>query len=259
MAYFPAVSLNLSETLKANFGNTPLRYPVEGYQPLQAPPVNELRKAALLVKWFSKLVFQIENLKSSAEPSTFGDTSMSVQAFLMCIARSILKQLGPLLKIPYIVDAIFVPFLEEQLSRDINDNKADQPKLTLILDLIWTFFKEIEIKTCFEATAMHLLSTFRHNPVMLDYPDQCRSLLLLTSLCRHKATRQHLLQNALFQRIKFANFVHVKPLNETTLQEVVNRVWWETNPVEQNVESNKKAYMAACDKIRASTASNLIF
>ena len=34
-SYYPAVSLSMGENLRANFGATPLRYLIEGYQPLQ--------------------------------------------------------------------------------------------------------------------------------------------------------------------------------------------------------------------------------
>ncbi|KAG2499059.1 hypothetical protein HYH03_003244 [Edaphochlamys debaryana] len=38
LAYFPAVSLSYAERCELNFGGQPLAYPVDGYQPLQAPP-----------------------------------------------------------------------------------------------------------------------------------------------------------------------------------------------------------------------------
>ncbi len=37
-AYYPAVSLAYQESVLANFGLTPFRFPVEGYQPLEATP-----------------------------------------------------------------------------------------------------------------------------------------------------------------------------------------------------------------------------
>ena len=38
LAYFPAVSLSVGERCCLNFGAAPMRYPVEGYVPLQASP-----------------------------------------------------------------------------------------------------------------------------------------------------------------------------------------------------------------------------
>ena len=37
-AYFPAISLAYQESVLANFGSTPLRFPVSGYQPLEPVP-----------------------------------------------------------------------------------------------------------------------------------------------------------------------------------------------------------------------------
>lgn len=55
-AYFPAVSLSRNEHLRANFGATPLRYPIEGYAPLQAVPQEDVFKGQLLIGWQEKLV-----------------------------------------------------------------------------------------------------------------------------------------------------------------------------------------------------------
>ena len=99
IAYFPTVSLANSENLTANFGSTPLHYPVDGYQPLQAPPQDHLNKATLLLKWFSNLMEQIYKLKDSRSKTFSGDKNMSIRAFLVCLARSILKNIGPLLRL----------------------------------------------------------------------------------------------------------------------------------------------------------------
>ena len=54
--YFPAVSLSLSENLRANFGATPLRYPLEGYRPLQDPPMMDLVAAQQLFGYLERLL-----------------------------------------------------------------------------------------------------------------------------------------------------------------------------------------------------------
>ena len=56
MAYFPAVSLSLGENLRANFGATPLRYPLFGYRPLQDPPTVNLTKAQYLHDCLERLL-----------------------------------------------------------------------------------------------------------------------------------------------------------------------------------------------------------
>lgn len=177
------------------------------------------------------------------------DTSMTTQTFLMCLARIIIRNLGPLLTIPYVVEALFVPFLRELSAWS---KVGLNSKVLICLDLLWAFLEEHELKICLESISMHLLSVFRYISTVLDYPDQCQSLTLLTSLCKHTATRQYLLQNVLFSTVEFINFVYVKPLGEDGLAEVVDKVWWETSPVDPEIEANKKQYMSACDRIKAS-------
>ena len=56
LAYFPAVSLSLGENLRANFGATPLRYPMEGYRPLQDAPTVDLIRAQQLFPYLERLL-----------------------------------------------------------------------------------------------------------------------------------------------------------------------------------------------------------
>jgi len=55
-AYFPTVSMSSTETLSANFGAEPLRYPVEGFQPLQDPPLKDVAKGNRLFTWMGRLL-----------------------------------------------------------------------------------------------------------------------------------------------------------------------------------------------------------
>jgi Kip1 ubiquitination-promoting complex protein 1 len=61
MAYFPAVSLAFSENLVANFGSTPMRYPVSGFQSIQAAPFRNVAKAEQLCKWLSQLLMLFDH------------------------------------------------------------------------------------------------------------------------------------------------------------------------------------------------------
>ncbi|XP_024970300.1 E3 ubiquitin-protein ligase RKP isoform X3 [Cynara cardunculus var. scolymus] len=55
LGYYPAISLSQGERCDLNFGGRPFRYPVQGFQPIQAPPsTNQL--AIHLLHCFSKLL-----------------------------------------------------------------------------------------------------------------------------------------------------------------------------------------------------------
>ncbi|XP_011648350.1 E3 ubiquitin-protein ligase RNF123-like [Pogonomyrmex barbatus] len=259
IAYFPTVSLAFTENLTANFGSIPFRYPVEDYEPLQAPPTAQVRQAMLLFQWISQVIELLEYFKNVDKQNVlWEDKTMSTQAFLMCLARVILQHIGPLLTIPYVTETVFVPFIQTLCDLNIDDSTTKSTysnisitRSILCLDLLWTFLEEHEIKMCLESTILHLLSAFRHVSLLLEYPDQCKSLILLTKICQHTVTRQYFLQHLLFDRVRFANFVHVKPLDEGGLTDVVEKVWWETKPLDLSIEANKASYLYACERIKA--------
>ncbi|KAL6259247.1 hypothetical protein P5V15_009166 [Pogonomyrmex californicus] len=259
IAYFPTVSLAFTENLTANFGSIPFRYPVEDYEPLQAPPTAQVRQAMLLFQWISQVIELLEYFKNVDKQNVlWEDKTMSTQAFLMCLARVILQHIGPLLTNPYVTETVFVPFIQTLCDLNIDDSTTKSTysnisttRSILCLDLLWTFLEEHEIKMCLESTILHLLSAFRHVSLLLEYPDQCKSLILLTKICQHTVTRQYFLQHLLFDRVRFANFVHVKPLDEGGLTGVVEKVWWETKPLDLSIEANKASYLYACERIKA--------
>lgn len=65
-AYFPAASMSFGESIRVNFGSTPLQYPIPGYLPLQSAPVEELAKARLLFASLEKLLPKIMHTKEGS-------------------------------------------------------------------------------------------------------------------------------------------------------------------------------------------------
>ncbi|XP_017767583.1 PREDICTED: E3 ubiquitin-protein ligase RNF123 [Eufriesea mexicana] len=251
-AYFPTVSLALTEYLTANFGSTPMHYPLEGYEPLQAIPKQEIHQAMLLFKWFLKIVEQINANLNTNKEIMLHDENMSVHAYLMCLSNCVLKHIGPLVAIPYITEHILIPFMQHLPESETNFTSL----LSTCLDLLWTFLEEHEIKTCLETIVLFLLSTFKHVSCLSEYFDQSKSLLLLTKICQHISTRQYLLQHLLFDQVRLPNFLNVKPPDKKGLIDIVSNVWWETDPVDLTVEANKESYLEACQQIKT-TISDL--
>ncbi|CAB1315628.1 unnamed protein product, partial [Coregonus sp. 'balchen'] len=56
IAYFPAISLSFKESVAFNFGSRPLRYPVEGYLPLQNPPTADILRAHKLLGYIKTVL-----------------------------------------------------------------------------------------------------------------------------------------------------------------------------------------------------------
>ncbi|XP_008211688.1 E3 ubiquitin-protein ligase RNF123 isoform X2 [Nasonia vitripennis] len=240
--YFPTVSLAFTENITTNFGTTPMRYPIEGYQILQQRPAVEIQNAQILFEWLERLLKEYKNLDDLIKFCK-EDQIISIRAFMACVARCILKQIGPLVAVPYIAQDIFVPFVKKII-------KIDNDMLFTCLDLMWTFLEKHEMKVCLETAVTYLSSVFRQVSVVLKYPDQCAVLVLLNNLCQHTRTRHYLLQFILFDKVKFANFIHVKPVDDDCLNNIVNTIWWETSPIDSLIESNKVHYTKACDEIK---------
>ena len=79
VAYFPAISLSFGEALLVNFGATPLRFPVAGFRPLQAPPsdVELLRGSFIMHSWFH--VVERIHLSRSLAANVSGEAAGSFQ------------------------------------------------------------------------------------------------------------------------------------------------------------------------------------
>ncbi|XP_063226205.1 E3 ubiquitin-protein ligase RNF123 isoform X2 [Bacillus rossius redtenbacheri] len=250
-AYFPAVSLAYTENLVANFGSTPFRYPVPGYEPIQQTPHLEVARATQLCHWLSCLLDLCDQKFEVLGPEQQGEAAMSGEALLAMLALELVGPLAPLLGRPYVVEQCLVPLLE-RLSGPGGERPAAGRKFTSLLDFLWLFLEDFEMSAILESSIFCLVSNFRHVSFGLEYPTQKRSLLLVTFLLQHTATRRYLLEHILFDRIRF---LHVKPLDDRSLQEVVKDPWWDTQGEDPNVEANKEAYLAACCKIKDAIAT----
>ncbi|GLH11947.1 E3 ubiquitin-protein ligase [Gryllus bimaculatus] len=257
MAYFPSVSLAFTENLVANFGSTPMRYPVEGFLPIQDAPYKDLAKAELLSKWLNHLLELLLDTREGKSQS-IGVTSepMTDEALLLALAHTIIGHLAPLLLSPYITEACLMPFLESLCSNCQPKKGKDKSnrKLHLFLDLLWAFLEDFEIKKCLEHVVTHMLSDFRHVSFVLEYPHQKKTLSLLLCLVDHPQTRHHLLEHVLFDKVRFANFVHVKPLDEGGLAEVVHTSWWDSGKPDPSIDHKKSSYLRACKEIQRAIA-----
>ncbi len=153
MAYFPTASLSYREKSTLNFGATPLRYPVDGYMPLQhAPPSHKLRKAEYLLGCLEKLLYHViisaDTTTSPSSPSSSSSFCKFVlpQEDVVIMAARVFEHLGELLKDQYIVAHAFVPFMIRMLedNADQQEEKIQahcrydgQKAITRLLDLMF--------------------------------------------------------------------------------------------------------------------------
>lgn len=112
LALYPAVSLAFNDGLTANFGGSPLKYPVENYRPLQPPPYKALYQADILLEY----LVNIARLTSSSEfgllsTNTF-QVPISSNTFYMLIASILVEKIAPLLINAYVVEDKIVKLIK---------------------------------------------------------------------------------------------------------------------------------------------------
>ncbi|XP_067139303.1 E3 ubiquitin-protein ligase RNF123-like [Centruroides vittatus] len=235
IAYFPAVSLAYNENLVANFGAVPFRHPVPGFHPLESIPYHNIAKATKLFSWLRRLLtLYISTVQNRMEP-ILQDAKIVNNLIKECnkthiflLAVPLLNKLGPYLVSPYINESCFLSFLF-QLCGDIpKDNsyniKEVKSPILALLDMLWALLESHEIQQCLEHLIVALLTGYRFSPAMKDFYQQKCYLILMLNILRHRASRKFLLQNVLFDKIKFPVFLEVKPMDNIILAEMIPHV-----------------------------------
>ncbi|KAM7295288.1 E3 ubiquitin-protein ligase RNF123 isoform X1 [Ixodes scapularis] len=253
LVYFPAVSLAFGENLVANFGATPLRHPVEGHRPLEKLDPREAERAWTLVRWVKRLLPVYEEVQKGAVPSQYLTDGLDVfrqgtKAQALLLAAPVLRRLGPLLASSHVTEVSVLPFLFQVL-----DENPDGGGVSVLLELFWALLEPLEVQRCLQNVAVALLSGFRFSPCTPDLHHQKRHLSLFLSVVRHDSSRRYLLENVLFDKIKFPLFMDVKPPDNETLATVVHDVWFElmeeAHPTEEAYK--KSLYAASKQKLKS--------
>ena len=96
LAYFPAVSLSEGEAAYVNVGQTPLRFPVAEFRPMQAPPpAHRALQCSWLLEKMSSTVCSVQSatpivcvqvlpLISQLSPSETQKMVLNIRSFSIC-------------------------------------------------------------------------------------------------------------------------------------------------------------------------------
>nr|XP_032822269.1 E3 ubiquitin-protein ligase RNF123 isoform X1 [Petromyzon marinus]XP_032822271.1 E3 ubiquitin-protein ligase RNF123 isoform X2 [Petromyzon marinus] len=249
-AYFPAISLSFRENVSFNFGSRPLRYPVEGYRPLQDPPTTDLMQAQRLMGYFQVAMETWIDPRDGRVVSREDSRSLSrgdaATTFLLT-AVHIFHKLAPLLAKAYVVDEVLLKFLLSLQTRASGSVATETPAILHTLDLLWALLEEFEVHSCLKQLMMTLLRAFRFSPVTPDMTPQIQHLRLVLAILKHEKSRKFLLGNVLFDVMRFVVFCNVKtPLRveEAGLDETIPITWWPTN-LQQQQQGREEAEESA--------------
>ncbi|XP_027857950.1 E3 ubiquitin-protein ligase RNF123 isoform X2 [Xiphophorus couchianus] len=264
VAYFPAISLSFKESVAFNFGSRPLRYPADGYLPLQDPPTADLLKAHRLLGYIKNVLStsidaQEEKLleKDSAVWRLQGDPTV-----LITLAH-IFNVFAPLMCKVYLVEDVLMNFLLGILEG--GGSVDEHPLIQQLLDLFWLLMEDHEVNECLKQLMMSLLRAYRFSPIIPDLGFQIHYLRLTTAILRHEKSRKYLLNNVLFDVLRSVVFFYIKtPLRvkEAGLEELIPTTWWPTHfdkegkderePKDESSDERlrRRAYERGCQRLK---------
>uniref|UniRef100_A0A1A8LKQ6 E3 ubiquitin-protein ligase RNF123 n=1 Tax=Nothobranchius pienaari TaxID=704102 RepID=A0A1A8LKQ6_9TELE len=264
VAYFPAISLSFKESVAFNFGSRPLRYPVEGYLPLQDPPTADLMKAHKLLGYIKNVLStsidtEEEKLveKDCAVWKLHGDPTV-----LVTVAH-IFNHFAPLMCKVYLVEDVLMNFLLGILEG--GGSVDEHPLIQQLLDLFWLLMEDHEVNECLKQLMMSLLRAYRFSPIIPDLGFQIHYLRLTTAILRHERSRKYLLNNVLFDVLRSVVFFYIKtPLRvkEAGLEELIPTTWWPTHfdkegkderePKDESSDERlrRRAYERGCQRLK---------
>ncbi|XP_040263377.1 E3 ubiquitin-protein ligase RNF123 [Bufo bufo] len=264
MAYFPAISLSFKESVAFNFGSRPLRYPVDGYRPLQDPPATDLLKAQRLLGYLKNVLSTRIDVQEGRlvdkDPTTW---QLQGEPTVLITLAHIFNHFAPLMCKVYLVEDVLMNFLLGILEG--GGAVGEHPLIQHLLDLMWLLMEDYEIHEFLKQLMMSLLRAYRFSPIVPDLGLQIHYLRLTIAILRHEKSRKYLLSNVLFDVLRSVVFFFIKsPLRveEAGLQELIPTTWWPNQfnkegkeikePAEETGEERlrRRAYERGCMRLK---------
>lgn len=111
ITFFPAISLGYNQSIQANFGNSPFKYPVPDFMPLMAEPLVNLHKADLLLHYLMNMATIVAryNCEKSKKPKE--DKLSTKKTVYVVFCTLIIEHLSPLLFNTYVIDSKLLQFI----------------------------------------------------------------------------------------------------------------------------------------------------
>lgn len=255
ISLFPAVSLAFNDSLTANFGGSPFRYPIHGFKPLQLPPTKLLYQADILLDCLVNIARLISSKFKENSPVPKSPTDISVDSLYMLISALIVERMIPLLINSYIVEEKVVKIIKSLCVLKSTSDSLIQPgeigsTLEAFLTLLWTHMEDFEIKIFLKRLLNYLSNTFKETPTDLEYESQRKIIVILTCLCNHTQTRKFFLEHKFFKKNCLPLFLYIKPPDESTLELLLSDdiIWTE------GLGGIKEVYLEACEKLKSYTS-----
>ncbi|XP_072328127.1 E3 ubiquitin-protein ligase RNF123 isoform X1 [Scyliorhinus torazame] len=261
IAYFPAISLSFKESVAFNFGSRPIRYPMEGYRPMQDPPEADLVKAHKLLGYLKNVITTSMDTQEGTltEQNSALWQAQGEPTVLITLAH-IFNRFAPLMCKVYLVEDVLMTYFLGILE---GGGAVDEhPLIQHLLDLMWLLMEDYEVQECLKQLMMSLLRAYRFSPIIPDLGLQIHYLRLSIAILKHEKTRKYLLNNVLFDVLRSVVFFFIKtPLRveEAGLEELIPTTWWPTKfdkegkeVKEESAEERlrRRAYERGCQRLK---------
>ncbi|XP_030274748.1 E3 ubiquitin-protein ligase RNF123 [Sparus aurata] len=252
VAYFPAISLSFKESVAFNFGSRPLRYPVDGYLPLQNPPTADLIKAHKLLGYMKNVLgTSIDTQEEKLVDRDVAVWRLHGDATVLITLAHIFNHFAPLMCKVYLVEDVLMNFLLGILEG--GGSVDEHPLIQQLLDLFWLLMEDYEVNECLKQLMMSLLRAYRFSPIIPDLGFQIHYLRLTTAILHHEKSRKYLLNNVLFDVLRSVVFFYIKtPLRvkEAGLEELILTTWWPTHFDKEGKDEREPADESADERLR---------
>nr|XP_023667118.1 E3 ubiquitin-protein ligase RNF123 [Paramormyrops kingsleyae] len=252
IAYFPAISLSFKESVAFNFGSRPLRYPVEGYSPLQNPPTGDLLKANRLLGYIKTVVSTtIDTQEGKLLEKDRSVWQLQGEPTVLVTLAHIFNYFAPLMCKVYLVEDVLMNFLLSILEG--GGSVDEHPLIQQLLDLFWLLMEDYEVHECLKQLMMSLLRAYRFSPIIPDLGFQIHYLRLTTAILCHEKSRKYLLSNVLFDVLRSVVFFYIKtPLRvkEAGLEELIPTTWWPTRFDKEGKDERELREESAEERLR---------
>ncbi|XP_053509381.1 E3 ubiquitin-protein ligase RNF123 [Ictalurus furcatus] len=252
IAYFPAISLSFKESVAFNFGSRPLRYPVEGYHPLQDPPTADLFKAKRLLGYMKNVMSTgIDTQEEKLIERDIVSWQLQGEPTVLVTLAHIFNYFAPLMCKVYLVEDVLMSFLLGILEG--GGSVDEHPLIQQLLELFWLLMEDFEVNECLKQLMMSLLRAYRFSPIIPDLGFQIHYLRLTTAILRHEKSRKYLLSNVLFDVLRSVVFFYIKtPLRvkEAGLEELIPTTWWPTHFDKEGKDEKDPRHESAEERLR---------
>ncbi|XP_055849939.1 E3 ubiquitin-protein ligase RNF123 isoform X2 [Episyrphus balteatus] len=256
IVFFPAVSLGYREGLKANFGNSPHRFPVSDYNTLQIKPFIKLEKAELLLRYTINLAGIISRPKYKEKEKKTQDGRFSTKKIIHVLLSSlVIEYLAKNILDPYVIEEIFLPYIMHLcvVSSDVHKGNALlsaslDSTLGTFLNMLWNYLQYDEMSFVMKQLLNILLSRFSQTAQGLENETQCKVIFVLNSLCAHPITRKFYLENKLFKKHCLAILMYLRPPEYSAMIKVLpdDIVWT------KGIGGSKEEYSLASNSLAKS-------